>query len=105
MSSPVFSVVSSVCGASSDVFLDDGMRRTGCCPCSTFPLSISLIDPNVQRNGYGLAPVSSQQLPERGCGQHLTHLEDPTPDFSSKFTPELYIPKDSENIQLPPPIS
>ena len=93
MSSPVYSVVSSVCGASSDAFLGDGMWRTVCCPCSTFPLSISLIDPNVQRNCYGLAPVQSQELPERGCGQQLTHLGDPTPDFSSMFTPELSLLK------------
>ena len=52
--------------------LGDDIWRTGCCPCSTSPLSTSLIDPKEQRNCYSLAPVPSQELPERGCRQQRT---------------------------------
>ena len=31
------------------------------------PLATSVMDPKEQRNCYSLAPVSSQELPERGC--------------------------------------
>ena len=79
-----------MCDASSDVCLGDDIWRTGCCPCSTSPLSTSLIDPKEQRNCYGLTPVPSQELPERGCGQQRTALGAPTPDFSSRFTPEAF---------------
>ena len=74
MSSPVCSVVLSVCDASSDVCLGDDMWRTGCCPCSTFHLSTSLIDQKEQQCCYSLAPVPSQELQERGCGQQRTDL-------------------------------
>ena len=90
VSSPVCSAVVSVCDASSDVCLGDDIWRTGCCPCSTSPLSTSLIDPKEQRNCYSLAPVPSQELPERGCRQQRTALGAPTPDFSSRFTPEAF---------------
>ena len=51
---------------------------------------MSLIVPKVQRNCYSLAPVPSQELPERGCGQQRTALGGPTTDFSSMFTPEAF---------------
>ena len=54
------------------------------------PLSTSLIDPKEQRNCYSLAPVPSQELPKRGCIQQRTALGAPTPDFSSRFTPEAF---------------
>ena len=54
------------------------------------PLSTSQIDPKEQRNCYSLAPVPSQELPERGCRQQRTALGAPTPDFSSRFTPEAF---------------
>ena len=54
------------------------------------PLSTSVMDPKEQRNCYGLAPVSSQELPERGCRQQRTALGAPTPDWSSRFTPEAF---------------
>ena len=73
-----------------DVCLGDDIWRTGCCPCSTSPLSTSLIDPKEQRNCYSLAPVPSQELPERGCRQQRTALGAPTPDISSRFTPEAF---------------
>ena len=77
--------------ASSDVCPGDDIWRTGCCPCSTPPpLATSLIDPKEQRNCYSLAPVPSQELPERGCRQQRTALGAPTPDFSSRFTPEAF---------------
>ena len=78
-----------MCDACSDVCLGDDIWRTDCCPCSTSPLSTSLIDTKEQRNCYSLAPVTSQELPERGCRQ-LTALGAPTPDFSSRFTPEAF---------------
>ena len=55
------------------------------------PPSTSLMDPKEQRFCYGLAPVPSQELPERGCRQQRTALGAPTPDFSSRYTPELWM--------------
>ena len=54
------------------------------------PPSASLIDPKEQRNCYSLVPFSSHELPERGCRQQRTTIGAPTPDFSSRFTPETF---------------
>ena len=73
-----------------DVCLGDDISlwMTGCCPCSTSPFSMSLIDPKEQQNRYSLAPVPTQELPEWGCRQQWTALGASTPDFSSRFIPE-----------------
>ena len=54
------------------------------------PLSTSLIYPKEQQCCYSLAPVPSQELPERGYRQQRTALRAPTPYFSSRFTPEAF---------------
>ena len=61
------------------------------------PLHVSEVPPlhatdAIQGKGktphYSLAPVSSQELPERCWSQRRTALGIPAPDFSSEFTPE-----------------
>ena len=73
-----------------DVSLGVVIWRTGICPCSTSPLSTSLMDPKEQQGHYSLAPTPPQELPEGSCKQRRTALGIPTPDFSSKFTPQAF---------------
>ena len=56
-------------------------------------LSTSVMNPKEQQGHYSLAPATSQELPEWGWVQRQTALVTPTPDFSSRFTPEA-IPKE-----------
>ena len=75
-----------------DVSLGVVMWRTGSCPCSTSPPppSTSLMDPKEQQGHYSVAPAPPQKLPEGSCKQRRTALGTPTPDFSSRFTPEAF---------------
>ena len=59
-------------------------------PMQPVPLSILLTDPKEQQGCYSFVPTGSQELPERSWGQHRAALGVPTPDFSSRFTPEAF---------------
>ena len=74
----------------SDASLGGVTWRTGCCPCSVSSLSTSLMGPKERLSRYSLGPAPSQELPGRGCTQRRTALGAPTPDFSSRFTPEAF---------------
>ena len=56
-------------------------------------LSTSVMDPKEQQGHYSLAPATLHELPEWGWVQQQTALGTPTPDFSSRCTPEA-IPKE-----------
>ena len=52
-----------------------------------------LIDPTERQGRYSLGPVPSQELPEQDCMQLQTAYGTSAPDFSSRFTPEVFYQK------------